>query len=143
MSAVVALTARDVVKDHHAVAGPVIADSFTGTDHHTRGLVSEDAWSQMRPGCDLLEIGATDATGVHAYEKFAGSNGRHRDGLHTHVVLAAIDGGKHCGWDRVPRIVERNLSSDCHYSPVPPSFGMICMCGMELVKRTDNVIRSR
>ncbi len=53
------------MEDHHPVAGLELLHSLSNGHHLTRGLVTEDARSGMRTGCDFFQVGSADAAGVH------------------------------------------------------------------------------
>ena len=54
VAAVVALTARDVMEDHHPVAGLEILDALAHSSYQTGGLMAEDARRRMGAGGDLF-----------------------------------------------------------------------------------------
>src|SRR5438477_10529205 len=64
--AVKTLAARDVMEDHHAVAGAIVLDAFSGCSDYAGGFMPKDAGRGMRTGRNFLEVGATDAAGVNA-----------------------------------------------------------------------------
>ena len=56
------------MEDHDTVAELEVGDAFANGGDNAGSFVSEDARSRVGPGGNLLEIGATDAAGVHAYQ---------------------------------------------------------------------------
>src|SRR6266849_7113256 len=51
----------------------------------------------MRSRGDLLQVRSADATRVYADQYFSSADLRHRNGLHEHVILAAIHCRPHLG----------------------------------------------
>src|ERR1700739_313428 len=72
--AVKTVTAGNVMKDHHPVAGTVLRDALADRGYYAGGFVSEDARGGMGAGRNLLQIGAADSARVHADQHFAGTD---------------------------------------------------------------------
>jgi hypothetical protein len=99
-----------VVKDRHPIAhgeGSYISPNGRNRAH---GFMAEDARSGVRPGMDLLQVGATDATAMNLDEHFVPADRGHWNGLDTDVVHATIDRGLH-----VSRHSERVLLLNFRY----------------------------
>src|ERR1700691_1078203 len=97
MLAVETLPARDVVKDHHSIAGFELGHISANRSHHTRRFMTKDAGRGVRSRRNLLEVGATDAAGVDSEKKFACTDPRNWDCLHADVTDAAIHRRLHGG----------------------------------------------
>ena len=74
----------------------------------------KDARDRVRTGRDLFEVGAADTAGVHADQDLARPDCRNRNGLKADIILTAVDGGEHRGWDLVLGAVRDELVSQCH-----------------------------
>jgi hypothetical protein len=116
-AAVVAVTTRDVVKDHAAVSGREALDIFPRRDHDTRGLMAEYARRRMRTSMNFFEVGAADAAGLDAQEYLSGADRRYGHGFYANVVDAAINRSLHDrGQMHLPcsRVFSANLGSGSH-----------------------------
>ena len=76
--------------------------------------MSEDARSGVRASGNFLEVGATNAAGVHPDQHFTGSDRRHRDSLEAYIVDASVDGGLHCCRDYIGVGFDSRLTSNGH-----------------------------
>src|SRR5262249_17413045 len=99
--AVVAVTAGNVVEDHHAIADGEVRDAAADLNDGSGHLVSEDARRGVRAGVDLLQISTADAACVDLHEQLTYADLRHGHGLDADIVDAAIDGGGHRSRNRV------------------------------------------
>lgn len=100
MSAGVAIHARDVMVQGHAIAEAEAAHSRAEFYDGARGLVAEDARRRDGAVLDFLDVGGADAAHGHAHEQLTRADARHGDGLDAEVVEAAIDHGLHRFWNR-------------------------------------------
>ncbi len=66
VAAVVALSARDMVKDHHAVADAELLDAVADFCNHSRSLVAKDSGRGVGAAGNFFKVGAADAAGVNA-----------------------------------------------------------------------------
>ena len=101
LAAVVALSAGDVVVDHHPLAQRKLRDGLAHFHDGSRHLVAEDARRGVRAGMNLFQVRPADAAGGDLDQQLARPDGGHRDGLHAQVVHAAIDHGLHGGGNHV------------------------------------------
>jgi hypothetical protein len=64
--AIEAVTARNVVKHNHAVAGPVFPDARAALRYNPGGLVTVNARRRQKIVLDLLQIGMTNPASLYA-----------------------------------------------------------------------------
>jgi hypothetical protein len=114
VATVIAVSARDVVKDDDPVPRLEISYARAHGSNHARGLVSENAWRGVRAGGDFLQISAADSAGVHSHQQFATANLWDWDGLHANVVHAAVDRRQHGGGNLLLFIFDLELSGNGH-----------------------------
>src|ERR1019366_5089656 len=96
--AVVTFAAGDVMEHHHAIAEFVTGYIFAEGGNHPGGFMAKYPRSGMGPGCNLLQIGAADAAGVHSNQDFARTDPRDRNGLQPDIIDTAINRRLHgCG----------------------------------------------
>jgi hypothetical protein len=106
------------MKDHDPVSGLELGNILSGRDYHSRSLVAKDAGSRVRSSQDFLQVGSANTTRVHTYEELARTDRGHRNRLHSHIVLAPIDGREHRGRNGLEPVVHCDLSSDGHHEGV-------------------------
>src|SRR5262249_26858153 len=97
VAAVITLAARNVVKDHHPVAGPEIRYARTDRRNLSRRFMAENPGRRMRTRHNLFQVGAADAAGMHADQYLSSADFRDGNGFQANIVLAAIHGGLHVG----------------------------------------------
>ncbi len=95
LAAVVALTARNVVVRHHAIANRKAADAFSHANNRARHLMPEDARRIMRASVNLLQVRPADPAGVDLDQHLACADLRHRNRFDTDIIYAAIHRGAH------------------------------------------------
>src|SRR5579871_1643369 len=95
LTAVVAVVAWHMVKDHDAFTDFVLCDAFAHGYDHSGHLMPEDARRGVGTCMNLLEVSTADAAGRNLNEQFTATDHRHRNGFDAHVVDAAINHGPH------------------------------------------------
>jgi hypothetical protein len=103
-----------MVKDHHAIAGPVVAYSLAHRCDHSGSFMAENPGRGMGTGGDLLEVRAANSTRVDPYQHLAGADLGNRDSLEADIVDAAIHRSLHGCGDRMRRVFDRVLSGNSH-----------------------------
>ena len=95
LAAVVASPARDVVEHSHTVTyGERFHSVSHGRDRAYR-FVAEDARRGVRSGVNLFQVSAANATSMNLDQHFSRPDRRHRNGLDTDIVDAAVHRGLH------------------------------------------------
>jgi hypothetical protein len=104
-----------MVEDHDPITRAEGFDSFADGGDYAGGLVSEDARGGMRAGGDLLQVRATDATGVHSNQHFSWADLGNWNGLEADIVDAAVHRSLHGRGDRMQMGFDRKLSGNGHW----------------------------
>ncbi len=97
LAAVVALSAGNVMVDHHPLANLKTGNALAHPHNGSRHLMAEDARRGVRAGMNFFEIRPADAAGSYLHQQFARPDGGHGHRFHAQVVHAAIDHGLHGG----------------------------------------------
>ncbi|HEY1862000.1 MAG TPA: hypothetical protein VGG61_16685, partial [Gemmataceae bacterium] len=69
--------------------------------YNSGSLVAKDPWCGMGTGGDLFQVSTTHTTRVYSDQHLAWPDRRHRHRFQAHVIHAAVNGGLHCGWNRL------------------------------------------
>src|SRR5208283_2151584 len=68
VTAVVTLTARDVMKDHHPVACAELTDLFPHLRDDPSRFVAKNTRRRVRSGGNFLQVGSANAAGVDSHQ---------------------------------------------------------------------------
>src|SRR5450755_3085049 len=93
--AVEAVLARNMVKNHYAIAGNVLRDIASRAHYHSGGLMSIDAGRGQKVVFDFLQVGMADSTRFHAHQDFARSDLRYGHLLDAYDTLAFVHSRVH------------------------------------------------
>jgi hypothetical protein len=93
--AIEALPARDVMKDHDAIAGAIGGYVFSDRGYHSGGFMSENSRGRVRTCRDFLEVRAAHPAGMDTDEHFTRPDRWYRNGFKPDVVHTTIDRGAH------------------------------------------------
>ena len=95
MPAGMAVQARDMMVQGHAVAGFERVRARADRDDGAGGFMAEDARRGDGAVVDFLDVRGADAADGDAHEQLVAADARHRHGLQAQVIGAAIDDGPH------------------------------------------------
>ena len=116
VTAVIALAAWDVMKDHNSVPSPKIDHALANRRDDAGSFVAENARSGVRTRRDLLEVSATNTARVHAQQQFPSAKRGHGNGFQANVIDTAINRRQHSGGNFLDLIFDRELPSYRHDS---------------------------
>src|ERR1700758_1449383 len=103
LAAVIALPARNVMKDHHAVANGKSFDTLPDRRNRPCRLMPENSRRRMRSRVNLLQVSPANPACRHTQQHLTRPNLRHRNSLNAHVIHAAVHGRAHTAWNSVIR----------------------------------------
>ena len=79
----------------HAVALAEFFHARADPDNGARGFMSENAGRRHRAVLDFFDVGGANAAGSHLDQQLIGLDARHRHGLETQIIHAAINDCAH------------------------------------------------
>ena len=103
MPARMALQARHVMMQRHALPDLEAPDACPDPDNGAGGFVAKDAGWRHCAVLDLLDVGWADAADGHPDEQFVRPNARHRHGFEPQIIHPAIHHRLHGSWNQKHR----------------------------------------
>src|SRR2546423_1319044 len=82
-TAVIALSARNVMEDHHPVSRAELLNALSDLRDRAGHLMAKYPRRRVRADGYLLKIGPTDPAGIDLHEKLSRADLRHRQALHA------------------------------------------------------------